>query len=47
VVSIYSEVFGLVPYPSSLKAITGTVGGCFLENGGKLLKAIITALQYP
>lgn len=44
---IYSDVFGFISYPSGLKASTGTVDGSFLENDCKLLKAIITALQYP
>lgn len=47
VASIYSDAFGLVPHPSGLKASTHTIDGSFLENYCKLLKAIITALQYP
>lgn len=47
VASIYSDVFGLAPHPTGLKASTSTVGVSFLENYCKLLKAIITALQYP
>lgn len=47
VASIYSDVVGLIPHPSGLKASTRTADGRFLENYCKLLKAVITALQYP
>lgn len=46
VASLYSDVFGLVPHLSGLKASPSTVDGRFLKNYCKLLKPIITALQY-